>query len=197
MNTLEKIKAAVTGPSVLTRLLNLLRSKDHEFAEVEAAYLLATEALRRELPPGMIPAFNAYLAAHEEDITARLVCAGYLGYRVNIENFHHPIGIDFVRYDTADYTRDHIIGHFPANEQAASVTDTFLRALPEDWTDKCSDIENYFIYLECTGPKLAHYAGYIIANHLLPEMEPGYRPDHIQTSCFTVETEKYLGFLPF
>lgn len=196
MKTIEEIKNTFLAPSLLTDLTALLLTKDKEFAETEAHYLQAVDALRLHLSSQASPDLDEYLAAHKRDILARMVCAGYLGYRVNLENFHHPVGIDFVHHDTVDYTRDQIIGRFPVNEDAQSVIDTFLQVLPEDCRPLCNDIEKYFIHLECAAPKLAHYAGYIIANHLLPWMEPGYRADETQSSNFSIETLNYFGFLP-
>ena len=46
------------------------------------------------------------------------------------------------------------------------------------------------------GPKLAHYAGYELANKLLPWVVPGYREDYRQTIVYRRELEKYLGYLP-
>ena len=59
-----------------------------------------------------------------------------------------------------------------------------------------ADIQDYITHLECAGPKLAHYVGYIIGNHILPWVEPGYREDYCQTMAFAAETEKYMGMLP-
>ena len=46
------------------------------------------------------------------------------------------------------------------------------------------------------GPKLAHYAGYELANKLLPWVVPGYREDYRQTIVYRRELEKYMGYLP-
>lgn len=196
MKTLEELTAAIIGPAVLTALTDLLRSRDPEFPAVETAYQKAVQALGIMLPPDMTPTLDDYLHANEQDIISRTVCAGYYGFRVNLEHFRHPIGVNFVHGDTADYTRDHIIGRFPVNEQAEVLYDAFFEALPEDCVPLCEPIDAYFTYLECDGPKLAHYAGYVITNEVLPWMEPGYRPDLVQTSTFAKETKDYLGFLP-
>lgn len=196
MKTLDEIMYHVTGHGVIEALADTLREKDAEFAEAEQGYLAAVEALRRSLPAGRTPTLDEYIAAQENDIISRAAYAGYLGYRVNVENFHHPVTIDFVRLDTIDYIKDHIIGHFPVNDYAAGVCDAFFRAMPEGLKAYHDVIEDYFVHMECSGPKLAHYAGYIIANNILPWVEPGYRADYSQTAAFAAETEKYMGFLP-
>ena len=196
MKTIEQIKDLMVGKSVITDLADLLRTNDAEFAESEKRYHAAVETLRAELPTDQPPTLDEYLAACETDVISAVAYAGYLGFRVNLENFHHPIGIDFVRLDTIDYLKDHLFGHFPLNYHNAQVHDAFHKSLPEASQSLEDDIRDYFTHLECAGPKLAHYAGYIIANHLLPWIEPGYRADYSQSAAFAAETEKYMGYLP-
>ena len=55
------------------------------------------------------------------------------------------------------------------------------------------NITNYYIHMECAGPKLAHYAGYLMANKLLPWVEPGYREDWHQTQIYDHQIREYFG----
>jgi len=196
MKTIEQIKDLMVGKTVITNLADLLRTNDAAFAESEKKYLAAVERLRSELPGDFSPSLDEYLTACETDVISVVAYAGYLGFRVNLENFHHPIGIDFVRLDTIDYLKEHLFGHFLINYHNAQVHDAFHKSLPEAFQGLEDDIRDYFIHLECAGPKLAHYAGYIIGNHILPWVEPGYREDYCQTMAFAAETEKYMGYLP-
>ena len=196
MKTLEQIKDLMVGKSVITDLADVIRANDKEFMESEKKYQAAVETLRANLPADLTPSLDEFLEAWETDIISSVAYAGYLGFRVNLENFHHPIGIDFVMKDTIDYLRDHLFGHFPINYRNSNIRDQFCKNMPEDLQSLHDDILDYFVHLECTGPKLAHYAGYIIANNILPWVEPGYREDYCQTLAFTAETEKYMGYLP-
>ena len=196
MKTIEQIKDLMVGKSVITDLADLLRVNDEEFVESEKKYMAAVDMLRANLPEGFNPTLDEYLNACEADVISVVAYAGYLGFRVNLENFQHPIGIDFVRLDTIDYIKEHLFGHFPINYRNAQVHDSFYKSLPEAFQSLHDDIQSYFVHLECSGPKLAHYAGYIIANNILPWVEPGYREDYCQTLAFTAETEKYMGYLP-
>lgn len=196
MNKIDTIMHHLTGRGLIEALTNTLRENDPEFVEAEVGYQSAIEQLRTALPSAMTPTLDEFIAAHERDIISRVAYAGYLGYRVNLENFHHPIGIDFVKLDTIDYIKDHLFGHFPVCYEAERIFDAYYKALPEALRDTQDPIDSYFCFLECSGPKLAHYAGYIIANHLLPWVEPGYRADWHQTDRFTDETKKYMGYLP-
>ena len=196
MKTIEDIKYLMVGKGLITDLADLLRANDEEFAESEKNYLAAVEILRKELPPGSSPTLDDYLAACESDVISAVAYAGYLGFRVNLENFHHPIGINFVRLDTIDYLKGHLFGHFPVNYRNAQVREAFSKSLPVAFKQLHDYIQDYFTHMECAGPKLAHYAGYIIGNHILPWVEPGNREDYCQTMAFTTETEKYMGYLP-
>ena len=196
MKTIEDIKYLMVGKGLITDLADLLRANDEEFAESEKNYLAAVEILRKELPPGSSPTLDDYLAACESDVISAVAYAGYLGFRVNLENFHHPIGINFVRLDTIDYLKGHLFGHFPVNYRNAQVREAFSKSLPVAFKQLHDYIQDYFTHMECAGPKLAHYAGYIIGNLILPWVEPGYREDYCQTMAFAAETEKYMGMLP-
>lgn len=196
MKTLENIKELMVGKSVIADLADLLRENDEDFAQSEGRYNAAVETLRTELPAELIPALEDYLDACETDVISGVAYAGYLGYRVNLENFHHPIGVDFVHLDTIDYLKGHLFGRFPLNECNSNIRATFKKRLPESFDSLYEDICVYFSHLECAGPKLAHYAGYIIANDILPWVEPGYRADDCQTMAFADETKRYMGFLP-
>ena len=196
MKTIEQIKDLMVGKSVIADLADLLRTNDADFAESEKGYYAAVEKLRASLPAEQAPSLDEYLSACETDVISVVAYAGYLGFRVNLENFHHPIGIDFVRLDTIDYLKDHLFGHFPINYRNSQVREAFYQSLPEGLQGLEDSIQDYFTHLECAGPKLAHYAGYIIANNILPWVEPGYREDYCQTLAFTSETEKYMGYLP-
>lgn len=196
MNKLEKIMYHMAGHGVIEALTDTLRENDPAFSEAEKAYHGACELLRRELPNVFPISLGEYVTASENNIISRVAYAGYLGYRVNLENFHHPVRIDFVKMDTIDYVKDHIIGHFPICYEAAKIQETFRKNLPEALIPGLETLEDYFLHLECAGPKLAHYAGYVIANHLLPWVEPGYRADWFQTKCFRDDLLWYMDFLP-
>ena len=121
MKKIEEIRDLMVGKSVIEDLADLLRTNDAEFAESEKKYLAAVETLRSKLPTEFVPTLDAYLDACETDVISEAAYAGYLGFRVNLENFHHPIGIDFVRLDTIDYLKGHLFGHFPVNYRNAQV----------------------------------------------------------------------------
>lgn len=196
MKTLDQIKELMVGKTIIKDLADLLRANDVDFVESEKKYLAAVERLRSNLPTNFSPTLDEYLTACETDVISAVAYAGYLGFRVNLENFHHPIGVDFVQIDTIDYLKGHLLGHFPINYHNSQVRENFRRNSPASLKQFQDDVQEYFTHLECAGPKLSHYAGYLIGNHILPWVEPGYYEDSRQTTSFAAETKKYMNFLP-
>ena len=197
MTPLAQFVDQMTGPTIIRHLADTLREAAEDFPESESRYRKAVGELRATLPEAHTPSLEAYLEAMETDIQARLVYAGYNGFLANLTNFRQPFGLDFTRYDFFDCVKDHIIGHFPANYKAAEVTEAFVYSLPENCQQLLEDISDYYAHMECAGPKLAHYAGYLIGNQLLPWVEPGYREDYHQTFLYSLDIKKYLGKDPF
>ena len=193
MTQIDHIISRMTGTTVLNALADALREYSTEFPEEENNYHKADTFLREALPVDMSPTLDEFLAAEEADIVSRILYAGYNGFRVNAENFHHPFSIDFTRMDYFDCVKDHIIGHFPVNYESARTMEAFYRALPDDLHATYENITNYYIHMECAGPKLAHYAGYLMANKLLPWVEPGYREDWHQTQIYDHQIREYFG----
>lgn len=196
MRTLKNITDFFVGKSIITDLVELMRVNDEVFLESEKQYNNAVKTLRIKLPVELAADFEGYLNACETDIISAVAYAGHLGYLLNLENFRHPIGVDFVHLDSIDYIKGHLFGHFPVNDRNAVIQNAFRNSLPEEFRIYDANIQDYFTHLECAGPKLAHYAGYVIANQILPWVEPGYCPDEIQTRAFAAETKRYMGFLP-
>ena len=197
MTPLTQFVDQLTGPAIIRHLADILRETSDDFPESEARYHKAVDELRAALPEGYAPTLDTYLEAMEMDIRSRVIYAGYNGFIANLENFRQPFGLAFTRKDFFDSVKDHIIGHFPQNYEAARVIDAFVRSLPESCHQFEDDIRDYYIHMECSGPKWAHYAGYLIGNELLPWVEPGYREDYHQTYIYSHEIKKYLGKDPY
>ena len=132
MKTLEQLMEHYTGKGILTDMADLFRKHDESFFDDEVRYLSAISTLKKELPDTHAPRVDELIAAHEIDVLSRIVYAGYNGFRVNLAHFQHPFGIKFTEMDYFDYEKDHIIGHFPANYDAAHVIDEFYRSLPDE-----------------------------------------------------------------
>ena len=193
MKTLTEITRAITSPAILDDLVEWIRAHDETFPQEEAVYRKAVETLKKTIPAHSV---DEYIHACQTEVVARILYAGYEGYRANLVNFYAPCITAFPRMDFTDYIRDHLIGHFPPAMDAYHIREAFLKALPEAAREAEEAVSSYFTLLDVHGPKLAHYAGYELANRLLPWVVPGYREDYCQTATYRRELEKYMGYLP-
>lgn len=193
MKTLNEIAQTITSPSILDDLVEWIRTHDETFSQEEAAYHEAFEALKKTTPAHSV---NEYILACQTEVVANILYAAYEGYRANLVNFYSPCATTFPRMDFTDYIRDHLIGHFPPAADAYHIREAFIKALPETAREAEEAVSGYFALLDVYGPKLAHYAGYELANRLLPWVVPGYREDYSQTVSYRRELKKYMGYLP-
>ena len=196
MKTLNTIMDQLTGNWILDDLAELIRQQDSYFLPIERNYHKTVSCLRENISEDISPTIDQYLDACRKDVIANMVYSAYLGYSVNLENFRSPYTIKFERMDFTDYIRDHLIGNFPVNYECERIKEAFRKALPEKYKPLTNPISSYFIAMDVSGTKLAHYAGYAISNKLLPMMVPGYREDTVQTMNYAREVEQYIGYLP-
>ena len=196
MKNIDKLMEQFTGRHILDRMADGFRMNDQEFRDDEDRRTQAEALLRKSLPADFTPSVDEYIAACERDVLSRIVYAGYHGFQANLANFHEPYGVDIIRKESFDIVKEHIIGNLPANDGTYKVTEAFYQALPEDLKEYYFHISEYYTHFECAGPKLAHYAGYILGNNLLYWIQPGYQMDPVQTMQYTSWIGDYCGFLP-
>lgn len=197
MKPLHYFTDQLTDTNMLLELTDLLRRKDQSFRIVEQEFAAAVQEARCVLASEDFVNLDHYIATWNQKIVCWLVYSGHLGYRVNLENFRDPTGYDFLSSDPSVYLKEHIAAILPIYTKACEEHEEYYRALSQKGKAFDGAISNYYCYLETVGPKLAHYAGYVIANEFLPWVEPGYYPDLYQTLTYTSHIEKYLGFHPF
>lgn len=196
MKTMEMIMEQLTGRHILEEMAEQFRQHDESFREEEALRNKAVAALRAALPADFSPSLDEYISAHERDVLVRIVYAGYHGFQINLANFNEPYGVDFTRMESFDIVKEHIIGNLPANDHTYQVIEAFYKALPEELREYHTHISEYYTNFECAGPKLAHYAGYVIANKLLYWIQPGYQMDPVQTIQYESDITEYCGYTP-
>ncbi len=191
MKTLNEIAQTITSPAILDELAELIRTHDETFPQEEATYHEAVEALKKTVPAHSV---DEYIRACQTEVVANILYAAYEGYRANLVNFYSPCATTFPRMDFTDYIRDHLVGHFPSATEAYHIREGFIKALPKSVKEAEVAISSYFTLLDVYEPKLAHYAGYELANKLLPWVVPGYREDYSQTVTYRRELEKHMGY---
>ena len=191
MKTIEPILSCLTSISMVDDLRQVLREKDPEFLPAEEKFLEAVAHLTEKLG---IEEVERYVTAMDRQICSDLVYAGYLGFRANLQNFHNPVASQFTRLDYETFLREHIMQTLPYRTAAEDMERAFLQAHKEILSEYEEGILDYYVHLEITGPKLAHFWGYRFANQFLPWVEPGYVSDGAQTSLYALELNRDLGF---
>ena len=191
MNTIESTLSQFTDISIVEDLRKVLREKDREFLPVEAKFQEAVRDLTTRLGK---TATQELMAAWDRQICSDLVYAGYLGFQANLANFHNPVASQFTRLDYETFLREHIMQTMPYRNEAEAAATAIQEAYEEALNEYEDAIRSYYVYLEVTGPKLAHFWGYRFANQFLPWVEPGYVSDGAQTSMYALELHRDLGF---
>ena len=191
MKTIESTLAMLTDLSIVEDLRKVLREKDREFLPVEAKFQEAVRDLATRIGRN---ATNELVAAWDRQICSDLVYAGYLGFQANLHNFHNPVASQFTRLDHETFLREHIMQTMPYRNEAETAAAAIQEAYEEALNEYEDAIRIYYVYLEVTGPKLAHFWGYRFANQFLPWVEPGYVSDGAQTSMYALELHRDLGF---
>ena len=191
MKTVEMILSQFSSTSFVEDLRKLLREKDADFRPVEKAFRDAMRELGSRIG---LTATKEFIEALEKQICSDLVYAGYLGFQANLANFKNPVANQFTNLDYDTFLQRHIMQTMPYRNDAEA-TETVIRdAFEEDFHMHEDAIRNYYVYLEVTGPKIAHFLGYQFANQFLPIAEPGYVPDGTQTSIYVLMLQRDLGF---
>ena len=191
MKTIESILAQLNSKSFVEDLRNVLRERDPDYLPVEKNFLDAVQDLTTRIGKH---ATQELVVACDRQICSDLVYAGYLGFQANLHNFHNPVASQFTRLDYETFLREHIMQAMPYRNEAESATTAIQEAYAEALNEYEDAIRSYYVYLEVTGPKLAHFWGYRFANQFLPWVEPGYVSDGAQTSMYALELHRDLGF---
>lgn len=190
MITVQDILSNLFSVSMITELSNWLVEKDLDFPPVQAAYQDAARILVSQLGKEA----EAFLSAQDQQIISDLRYSTYLGFQANLANFRCSGGNHFVAQGSDHFLREHIMYSLPGRVSYDGTITAFQTKHEQSTELQLDAIQNYYIYLETVGPKLAHYWGYVFANQFLPLVEPGYVCDGAQTSIYTMELSRELGF---
>ena len=190
MNTIESILILLTSDALVADVKAVLREQDPEYPSAETAFQEAARALASRI--GKEEAEKLF-AAKERQILSDLVYAAYLGFQVNLANFHNPVASQFTKLDYDVFLREHIMQTLPRRAAVEKTISAFRETYKDALGEYEDAIQSYYIYLEVAGPKLAHFWGYAFANRFLPWVEPGYVSDGAQTSIYALELHRDLG----
>ena len=190
MITVQDVLSNLFSDSMITELNNWLVEKDLDFPPIQAAYQDAAKNLINQLGKEA----EEFLSAQDQQIISDLRYSAYLGFQANLANFRCPGGNHFIAQGSDQFLREYIMYRLPSRVSHDSAIAAFQARHGQSAEQQLASIRDYYIYLETVGPKLAHYWGYVFANHFLSLVVPGYVCDGAQTSIYTMELSRELGF---
>ena len=115
------------------------------------------------------------------------------GMKSNLDHFVDPMARTVLDVDFPVFLREATAVRLPEHAQAQETIDAFYALLTPAQKELFEDITAYIAFLETTGPKLAHYYGYILGNDLLYRVVPGYHQDDVLTMHYSAMLRKYFG----
>lgn len=188
--TIQHILSGLLSDSMITELSNWLVERDPDFPPVQEACQKAAKTLVNQLGAEA----ETFLRAQNQQIISDLRYCAYLGFQANLSNFRCPGGNHFITQGSDHFLREYIMYRLPGRVSYDTIITAFQTKHGQSAEAQLDAIQNYYIYLETVGPKLAHYWGYVFANYFLALVEPGYVYDGAQTSIYTMELSRELGF---
>lgn len=178
---------------LIEELKRYLGERCSDYAEAEKKYLRRVREFEstEENAKALI---NGIIMQREKTITACMLFAGYRSFEANKENFRKSKRSFSQFYEPEQYLNERVMKSMPIPVQTTLELRKAYETMTEEQKEMYEDIVNYFILLEDHGIKLAHFYGYVLANHLLYKMIPGYTEDKFQTQGYAKELSTYLCF---
>ena len=193
MVSTEKVLEQLMGKKIGLELELYLEKSFESFTTVKSKYVRVVEQLRNELGTSASVSVEALVDAIEGQTASNLFFSGFLGLKANWDHFVDPIARTVLDVDFDVFLREDTARQLPKYIRAQIVIDSFYAQLTTEQKELFEDVVEYISYLETTGPKLAHYYGYILGNDILYNLVPGYYPDNVLTSRYESMLACYLG----
>ena len=188
MNT--QVLTILNSNEMLEKMIKILEAVDEEFPHIKKEYEQSVFMLRRDLGDERV---DKFLDAVVRRCEADLLFCGSLGYCANLMNFRDPVVRTFLEVDFEDYLRVNVLQMMPQRHTAEAELEAFYHSLDEVQKGAYEAINTYLVSLELDLTKLAHYAGFMFANEMLPYTEPGYSPNLSLSLRYRSFMEKWFG----
>ena len=182
MKITDTIFAQLTDTDSLLESVNqAIADVDPNYAEEMETYEKGVQALLQE-----VPGAESYLQARRQELVSDIRFAMWRGFMWNLDCHRDPIYKLLAQLDFEELCQESKMHTLPAAQKAQSAARTFIQTLPENKRPLLEHIIDHFAYLETYGYKLAHYAGFALADRMLPFLQPGY----VKESGFAMKNEQ-------
>ena len=193
MVTTQKVLEQMTSKQIVRELEAYLEAHFSSFSVERTRFIEAVDRLRNELAPTASPTVDDMLKAIDKQTASNLLFSGMLGFKSNLDHFIDPMARTVLEVDYPVFLREDTAMRLPEYIQAQMTIDAFFALLSQQHDELLEALIGYISYLETTGPKLAHYFGYLLGNDILPNIVPGYHTDKVLTMQYGSMLADYLG----
>ena len=170
MKITETILAQLTDTdTLLESVYQAIEEVDPNYAEEMETYEEAVQKLLQ-----IVPGAETYLQARRQEFASDIRFAMWQGFMWNVDCRRDPIYKLLAQLDFEELCQESQMHTLPGAEAAQATARKFTQSLPEDKHPLLDPIIDHFAYLETYGYKLAHYAGFALADRMLPFLQPGY-----------------------
>ena len=173
MKILENILAQLTDTdTLLESVYQAIAEVDPNYAEEMATYEQVVQALLQAVPDA-----ETYLQARQQEFASDIRFAMWQGFQWAMDCHRDPIYKLLAQLDFEELCQESEMHTLPAAQAAQTTARAFTQSLPEDTQPLLDPIIDHFAYLETYGYKLAHAAGFCLADKLLPFVVPEHVTD--------------------
>ena len=189
MKILENILAQLPNDhALLESVCQAIADFDSNYENELDACQRGAQALTQE-----VPGAEEYLAALQQELASNVRYALWLGFQWNLDCFRNPVNKFLLNMDFEELCQESRMCTLPETQNAQQKMNVFLHALPRDKADLLSPIIDHYAYLKTYAYKLAHYAGFCLADKMLPNLVPEYISDLGLTMRYAQQIEIALG----
>lgn len=197
MYTVKSVMYYLTDPEeIFENVCETLRKMDSNFVKEEQQYFDAVKNLQKSIGDSILPSASEYITAKKQKYCAELVYLTWLGFQQNLECFQNPVNTMFLKMDSEDFLRERRLHTLPEVKKALHTVSAFEEKLQQVASEQIrltDEIDEFMCYLQTAGYKLSHYFGFLLANHFLYYVIPGYTGDPATMAQYTRELQLYLN----
>ena len=193
MKIIENILAQLTDADLLLEsVCQAIAAIDSNSVEELTAYHDGVQALTQE-----VSGAEEYLSAMRQELASDVRYALWQGLKWNLDCFQNPVNKLRLNMEFEELYQEARMHTFPEAQIAHQRINVFLRTLPKNKRELLDPVIDYYAYIKTYAYKLAHYAGFCMAERLLPCFVPGYVNDPTLTMRYAHQIEMTLGKTPF
>lgn len=158
---------------------SLLESVYQAIADVDPNYVEEMETYEKDVQALLqeVPGAESYLEARRQEFASDIRFAMWQGFRWAMDCHRDPIYKLLAQLDFEELCQESKMHTIPAAQKAQAAARTFTQSLPEDKRPLLEPIIDHFAHLETYGHKIAHSAGFGLANSLLLLVMPEHIND--------------------